>query len=42
MIAGYKGIGSVKEAFTKALGEGGYVEQTLQWRVIPRRVAAAR
>ena len=42
VIAGYKGIGSVKEAFTKALGEGGYVEQTLQWRVIPRRVAAAR
>jgi hypothetical protein len=37
VIDGYKGVSSVKEAFTKALGESGYVEQTLQWRVIPRR-----
>lgn len=40
VIPGYKGVGSVKEAFTMAVGENGYVEQTLQWNVIPRRAAA--
>lgn len=40
VIPGYKGVGSVKEAFTQAVGESGYVEQTLQWSVIPRRAAA--
>jgi hypothetical protein len=37
VIEGYRGVGSVKEAFVAALGAQAVVEQTAQWRVIPRQ-----
>jgi hypothetical protein len=39
VIEGYRGVASVKDAFTQALGRDGYVEQTLQWNVVSRRTA---
>ncbi|MEO5659247.1 MAG: DUF4384 domain-containing protein [Polaromonas sp.] len=36
LIEGYRGVAAIKDAFTQALGRNGYVEQTLQWNVIPR------
>lgn len=42
LVSGYKGVGSIKEAFDKTLGDSGFVAQTLQWTVIPRRPAPAR
>lgn len=41
VIPGVRGMASVKDAFTQALGNNGYVEQTMQWNVIPRRAAPA-
>ena len=40
LVDGYKGVASVKDAFTQALGRSGYVEQTLQWNVVPSRAPA--
>ena len=39
VIQGYRGLASIKDAFTQALGQNGYAEQTLQWNVFPRRAA---
>jgi hypothetical protein len=37
VIGQYKGLASVREAFVAALGESGVVEQSVQWRVVPRQ-----
>ena len=37
VIEGYRGVGSVKQAFVTALGGQELSEQTAQWRVIPRQ-----
>ena len=36
------GMTAVKEAFRQAAGESALTEQTLSWRVLPRRAAAAK
>lgn len=40
-LPGFNGMHSIREAFHKAFDGRGYVEQTLQWEVRPRRAQAA-
>ena len=41
-IAGMTGMQSVRDAFRAAAGDNAVTEQTLAWRVLPRRNTAAR
>ncbi len=41
-IAGFKGLGSIEQAYTQALGVGGYAQSTLKWKVVPKRNTAAQ
>ncbi len=40
-IAGFVGLQSIRDAYRTAAGDQGVTEQTLKWRVVPRRAAAA-
>ena len=39
-IVGMTGMSSVREAFRQAAGTQGFAEQSIRWRVLPRRAAA--
>lgn len=39
-VVGMTGMSSVREAFRQAAGTQGFAEQSIRWRVLPRRVAA--
>lgn len=41
-IEGMTGMESIRDTFRQAAGERGFTEQTLGWRVLPRRAAASR
>lgn len=41
-IQGMTGMQSVRDAFREAAGDQGFTEQTMSWRVLPRRAAASR
>jgi len=39
-VVGMTGMSSVREAFRQAAGTQGFAEQSIRWRVLPRRAAA--
>jgi Domain of unknown function (DUF4384)/Putative peptidoglycan binding domain len=39
-IAGFKGLDSIVQAYTQAMGVDGFTQSTLKWKVVPKRSTA--